>query len=108
MKNRSLKLFCCVALFVALTLICVLFLHYHNLGIQLRTIQSQLAESRNTWETTAAKKEALQEDKKALENELKEAKLSLKEAQEKAASLKEDIKTLNKEIEELKSKLRQQ
>lgn len=107
MNNRTIKIFCCVALAAALALISVLFLHYRDLGAQMKTTQSLLSDSRNTWETTAAEKEALQDQKKALENDLKEAKLSLSEAQEKAKTVKENIDTLNKEIQELKSKLPQ-
>lgn len=105
MNNKTPKLFCCLAMLAALALICVLFLHYRDLGAQYRNNESLLSASRKAWETTAAEKEALQGDKKALENELKEAKLSLSEAQEKAVTLKEDIESLNREIEELRSKL---
>ena len=105
--NRTMKLFCCVALVAALVLICVLFLHYRDLGTQMNITQSLLSQSRNTWESTAAEKEALQDQKKALENDLKEAKLSLTEAQDKTKSVKEDIETLTREIEDLKSKLSQ-
>ena len=105
MGNKMMKLFCCIAVVAALVLICVLFLHYRDLGVQLRNTESLLAASRNTWETTAAEKESLQENRKTLENDLKEAKLSLKEAQEKTIELKEDIETLTREIDELKSRL---
>jgi septal ring factor EnvC (AmiA/AmiB activator) len=107
MNNRTIKIFCCVAIAAALALISVLFLHYQDLGAQMKTTQSLLSDSRNTWETTAAEKEALQDQKKALENDLKEAKLSLTEAQDKTKSVKEDIETLTREIEDLKSKLSQ-
>ena len=107
MNNKTLKVFCCVALVTALVLICVLFLHYRDLGAQLSQTQVQLTDSRNTWESVAAEKEKLQAQKKSLESDLKEAKLSLSEAQEKTVSVKEDIDTLTVEIEDLKSKLPQ-
>jgi len=107
MNNKTVKLFCCVALLAALALVCVLFLHYRDLGAQLKTTQSLLTESRNTWETIAAEKEALQDQKKALENDLKEAKLSLTEAQEKTKKARDDIDTLTQEIADLKLKLPQ-
>ena len=107
MNNKTVKLFCCVALLAALALVCVLFLHYWDLGAQLKTTQSLLTESRNTWETIAAEKEALQDQKKALENDLKEAKLSLTEAQEKTKKARDDIDTLTQEIADLKLKLPQ-
>ena len=107
MNNKTVKLFCCVALLAVLALVCVLFLHYRDLGAQLKTTQSLLTESRNTWETIAAEKEALQDQKKALENDLKEAKLSLTEAQEKAKKARDDIDTLTQEIADLKLKLPQ-
>lgn len=108
MNNKMVKLFCCAALLAALALVCVLFLHYRDLGAQLKTTQSLLSESRNTWETVAAEKENLQAQKKSLENDLKEAKLSLSEAQEKAKKVREDIDTLTQEIADLKQKLPQQ
>ena len=108
MNNKTVKLFCCVALLAALALICVLFLHYRDLGVQLRNTQTLLSESRNSWETTAAEKEALQDQKKALENDLKEAKLSLSEAQEKTKKVREEIDSLTNEIADLKLKLPQQ
>jgi septal ring factor EnvC (AmiA/AmiB activator) len=107
MNNKTVKLFCCVALLAALALVCVLFLHYRDLGAQLKTTQLLLTESRNTWETIAAEKEALQDQKKALENDLKEAKLSLTEAQEKTKKARDDIDTLTQEIADLKLKLPQ-
>ena len=107
MNNKTVKLFCCVALLAALALVCVLFLHYRDLGAQLKTTQSLLTESRNTWETIAAEKEALQDQKKALENDLKEAKLSLTEAQEKTKKARDDIDALTQEIADLKLKLPQ-
>ena len=57
MNNKTLKVFCCVALVTALVLICVLFLHYRDLGAQLSQTQVQLTDSRNTWESVAAEKE---------------------------------------------------
>ena len=105
MNKKTMKFLLCLALLAALSLICVLFFHYRDLGYSFQDTQAQLSASRNTWETTAAEKEALQEDLKTLKNELKEAKLSLQEAQERSETLKADIETLNQEILELRSKL---
>ena len=103
--NKSLKAFCCIAMLAALVLVSVLFLNYRDLGSRLRETESLLSASRETWENTAAEKEKLQEDRKALESDLKEANLSLSEARERAVTLKQDIETLNGEIAELKQKL---
>ena len=105
MKSKALMLLLCIVLLSAITLSCVLFLHYSNLGIQLESTRSELSVSRTAWETTAAEKEALQEDLTTLKNDLKEAELSLSEAQERSGTLKEDIDTLNQEISDLKTKL---
>ena len=105
MSNKSVKLFCCLALFAAIALVCILFLHYRDLGAQIRNTEALLVQSRDTWEKTAAEKEALQADKKALENDLKEATLSLQEAQDKKKNLQEDIDTLSREISDLQEKL---
>ena len=101
--NNQLKIILCLVMAAALALITVCGLNYLRLTKELRSSEQQLAESRETWETIAAEKEALQDDLRAKQKELKEAKLTLDETTERASELKAEIEQLRKDIELLKA-----
>ena len=105
MNNKLRNLLLCLVLAAALSLICVLFLHYRSLGSQLLDLQAQVQTSMNAWKTTDAEKQVLMEERDKLKNSLKEAKLSLSEAQDRTREFEEDIEALKTEIQDLESKL---
>ncbi len=71
---------------------------------RLAEMTRSLAESRARWESTAEKKEKLQEELKTVTGELREAKLTLEESTQRAGELQEDIAELEREIAELREK----
>ena len=105
MSKKIMNLLLCLALVAALSLMCVLFLHYRSLGSELTELQDRVSASISAWKLTDTEKQELEKERDELKDSLKEAKLSLTEAQDRAESFREDIKSLEKEIEELKAKL---
>jgi len=99
--SKSTKVILCLVLVAALATMTVLFLRYRSGSQTLSALNAQLAESRNTWETLAAEKEALQKELKSVTNDLKEAQLSLQEATDRATELRSQIETLQQEIAQL-------
>ncbi len=100
--NKSLRITVCIVMAAAIALMGFCILNYMNLGKELRSCESQLAESRIAWETIAADKEALQADLKAKQKELSIAQLELDSATEDAEKIRAEIETLRDEIEVLK------
>ena len=100
--NKPLRITVCIVMAAALALMGFCTLNYLNLGKELRSCEAQLAESRTTWETIAAEKEALQTDLKAKQKELSIARLELDSATEDAKKIRAEIETLRTEIETLK------
>ena len=72
-------------------------------GQKAREMTRELSESRARWEETAARKEELQEELKAVSEELREAQLTLEESTARAAELREEISRLEEEIEALRN-----
>jgi len=105
MNNKIMNLLLCLALIAALSLMCVLFLHYRSLGSELTDLQTQVSVSISAWKKTDAEKQVLEQERDELKDSLKEAKLALTEAQDRAESFREDIKSLERDIEDLKAKL---
>ena len=100
--NKSTRLLLYIIMLAAMALICVCFLHYISLNRQYLDFDRQLSESRETWESIAAEKEALQVSLAEKKNELKEAELSYRESTERAEELKAEIEQLTEEIDNLK------
>ena len=65
---------------------------------RLSDLTRQLGESRTAWETTAAEKEALQEEKRIVDGALREAELTLAESTARAEELGTEIAALEAEI----------
>ena len=105
MNKKIMNLLLCLTLVAALSLMCVLFLHYRSLGSRLSDLQAQVSISMAAWKKTDSEKQELQKERDELKDSLKEAKLSLSEAQERAESFREDIRSLEQDIEALKAKL---
>ena len=97
-KTNTVRPFLFVALLTAVVLMYALIQNYLDLGTRLSTTLSDLAVSRESWETTAAEKEALLEQQDTLESNLKIAREPLDNVQK----CKEEIETLTLEIAELK------
>ena len=95
----------CLVLAAALSLMCVLFVRYRSLGMQLLETNVQVTSSMNSWKKTDEEKQKLEKQRDELKDRLKEATLSLSEAREKAENFRDDIKTLNEDISDLRSKL---
>lgn len=101
--NKHLKLFLYAAMLSAILMMGVCAANYIDLGTQLRSTDARLSESRNSWQSIAAEKEALQEELEAKQSDLKEAKKTLSEATERAKVIRAEIESLHKEIDLLKS-----
>ena len=100
--SKQMKAILCLVMAAALAMMTVLFLSYRSLGKDLRTVEQQLTESRETWEKIASEKEAIQVDLKAKQKEIKETQLQLDEATARAEELRQEISELTEEIEKLK------
>lgn len=100
--NKSLRITVYIVMAAALALIVFCSLNYLNLGKELRSCESALAESRAKWETIAAEKESLQVDLKAKQKELNIARLELDSAVGDAEQVRAEIEQLRTEIEALK------
>ena len=107
MSRSEIRLLFLVAA-AAVCLVVVLSFRFFDMGRQYAEKESQLFESRKTWETIASDKESLQVELNALQSDLKEAELSLSEAQERSANLRSDIRTLKQEIESLEAQITSQ
>lgn len=68
----------------------------------LAVMKSELAVSREHWESIAAEKEALLEEYKQLSNDLREADLTYEEETAKIAKYSAEIESLHQDIDELK------
>lgn len=105
--NKSLFRFClgvlCAALLLSICLLSGLF----RLRSDLSDTEQALALSRNTWETTAAAKETLQEELSEVTDALREANLTLAESEARAEELRQEIALLQTEIDSLTSQLTQ-
>lgn len=99
--NKQLVFFLSFALAAAIVVMAVLTLHYVDLGRSYNEKNAELQESRETWESIAAEKEALQEELSKLQSDLREADLSYSEARERSVTLQADIDELNAEISSL-------
>ena len=96
---NKLKPFLLVVLIAAVVTVVFCSLQYRQLGLQMRRTESELAESRASWESIASEKELRQAELKQLQNDLKEAELSLSENLEKKEELEEDILELRNHLE---------
>lgn len=101
--NKNLKVIICIVILSAVALMAVCSLRYLSLGRDLRSCEQELAESRARWESTAAEKEALQEDLKASQKKLNIAKLELEQAEKDAEEIKAEIDRLKSDILSLQS-----
>lgn len=101
--NKRLNILLCFVMVAALVLVCVRTVHFFSLSRQFRLDEQTLSDSRSAWEKTAAEKEELQKQLKALKDKLKEAELSLSESTDRAEELRQDISALQLEIDVLKS-----
>ena len=54
--SKQMKAILCLVMAAALAMMTVLFLSYRSLGKDLRTVEQQLTESRETWEKIASEK----------------------------------------------------
>ena len=100
--SKSLKAILCFVMASALALMVFCFLHYLSLGRELGSFRQQLAESRETWEKTAAEKEVLQDELKEVRKKLNIANLELEQSTADADEIKAEIEQLREEIEFLK------
>lgn len=100
--NRMTKGILCAVMAAAIMLAAVLTADLLRDRRAVREMSCELAESRDRWEATAARKEELQEELQGVTDALKEAKLTLSESETRAEELRQDIKELEQEIAELK------
>lgn len=99
--KKSLVLSLWAAALAAVLLMVLFTSDYLNSRNELNLTKTQLAESRKTWENTAAEKEKLQDQLKQIRDDVKEADLSLRESTERAEELRAEIETLKKDIDRL-------
>ncbi len=102
MMTKHLRITVYIVMAAAIALIAFCTLNYLNLGKELRSCETQLAESRTVWETIAAEKETLQADLKAKQKELNIAQLELDTATADAEKIRSEIEQLRNEIGTLK------
>ena len=92
--KRSTMVIAVLAMLFALALVAGIFMRNQSLKTEVDTLQSDLAESQNRWQQTAAEKETLQEELTQVENDIREAQLSLDESTAKAEELRTQIADL--------------
>ena len=105
--SKSLFRFCLASLCAAVLLSAGLLSGLFRLVSDLSDTEQALALSRNTWETTAAAKETLQEELSEVTDALREANLTLAESEARAEELRQEIALLQTEIDSLTSQLAQ-
>ena len=101
--SKGLRIFLLAVLAASVFLVYHSFQNYQQLNRRLRADELTLSESRSSWETIAAEKEALQDELKLLKNELKEQELTLEESTGRAAELQQEIDQLKTDIDTLRN-----
>ena len=103
--TKSTRVFCLLALAAALFLSVFLLAGFRRQSADLASLEKALAASRETWETVAAEKEALQKELSALSDDLREAQLTYSESETRASELREENALLESDIASLVSQL---
>ncbi len=103
--SKSVKGYCIAVLIAAAAAACFMGNHLRTSEASVRSLRTALSESRRTWESVAAEKEALQDELRQVTNAVKDAKLTLDESTGRAQELRQDIAALTEEISALRQKL---
>ena len=99
--TKSTRAALCLVMAAAIGLLAWLGSQYFRDRKTLRSLETQLSESRAAWEATAAAKEELQAELTQVNNDLREANLTIQESASRAAELRQDIAELEEDIAEL-------
>lgn len=102
MMTKQMKPVIMIVMLAAVLLIVFCMSDYISLGRQLSTLQTQLNESMEKWQKTAAEKELLQDDLKAKQKELNIARLELNDLAKDAEEIRAEIEQLRSEIDVLR------
>ena len=102
MMIKQLKPVIIIVMLAAVLLIVFCISDYISLGRQLSSLHSQLDESMEKWQKTAAEKELLQTDLNAKQKELNIACLELNDLSKDAEEIRAEIEQLRSEIDILR------
>ena len=101
--TKSTRAALCLVMAAAIGLLACLGSQYFRDRKTLPVTETQLTESRATWEATAAAKEELQAELTQVNNDLREANLTIQESATRAEELRQDIAELEEDIAEMKN-----
>ena len=101
--TKSTRAALCLVMAAAIGLLAFLGTQYFRDRKTLRSLETQLTESRAAWEATAAAKEEMQAELTQVNNGLREANLTIQESVTRAVELRRDIAELEEDIAEMKN-----
>ena len=104
-KKNSTMIALAVVLVVAVILSLVLFNQRNSLSAQLDNLTEELAESRQTWESTAAEKETIEAQLQNAQDALREAETALEESTTKIGALQSELEESQRVREEAQGTL---